>query len=443
VFTLSIITNNNNIVSSGKKILLPFRSDCQNRKNKQLANKTARKPDDIDTNKDFPHSRSIDEETDDNTHESRQWTIMAYLCGNGDLEQESEQKLADLEKVGSDDTIAFVAQIGRMSKLSENERLYINNPSGSSGKGSTVVEELGKTNMASPETLTDFITWGMEKYPAENYAVVLFGHGAGFEGAMHDDLFYDSLEINELEKALNDAAEQSGKKIDVFGMNSCLMSGAETVYASKDAVKYFLSSQEVAEAGNWNYEKMAEGLKRETNGDGLTTDEAFEIMIESHDENTLMTASVIDCSKIDDLAEKMGAFAEKLVNTDTDKKIIQETFRKAQSYSTPQYAPKDQLRDIVSLTECINKNNEIDDEELKKTARSLGDFVKDEVVILNKFREGIGLDDSHGLSVYAPADEADFHLFGYKKISFVKDTGWDKVIKKYGTDSGGFISGIY
>jgi hypothetical protein len=41
---------------------------------------------------------------------------------------------------------------------------------------------LGETDTSNPQTLVQFATWGISNYPAEKYALVLWGHGASRRG---------------------------------------------------------------------------------------------------------------------------------------------------------------------------------------------------------------------------------------------------------------------
>ena len=44
------------------------------------------------------------------------------------------------------------------------------------------VEDLGFKNMAEPNTLSDFIKWGISQFPAKKYAIIFWGHGSGIHG---------------------------------------------------------------------------------------------------------------------------------------------------------------------------------------------------------------------------------------------------------------------
>ena len=94
----------------------------------------------------------------------------------------------------------------------------------------------------------------------------------------------------------------------------------------------------------------------------------------------------------------------------------------------------DQMRDIGSVALEIIRNDEIKDKDLKKSALDLAKFVVDEVVIFEMHRKNVGLSDSSGMSIYAPASDADKFTDYYKdSLSLSKETGWGNVVEKFGT----------
>lgn len=84
----------------------------------------------------------------------------------------------------------------------------------------------------------------------------------------------------------------------------------------------------------------------------------------------------------------------------------------------------DQMRDIVSVAMHIITSDEIGDVESKKSAMELSKFVKDEVVIFEVHRKGLGLTGSTGMPIYDPSSQdGKYAEFYDKKISLAEDTG--------------------
>lgn len=124
------------------------------------------------------------------------WVIMAYLDGNSELEPEMATAKSDMEKVNLCEGVEVLLEIGLLDK----ETVQILRPGGKpsaekwSGTrryhlcraGCWLEEDMGKTNMADPSCLYEFIRWGMENYKAEHYMLILGGHSCEYIGMMND-----------------------------------------------------------------------------------------------------------------------------------------------------------------------------------------------------------------------------------------------------------------
>jgi hypothetical protein len=391
-----------------------------------------------------PHDKSTKQLKDQPAIQPRQWTVLTYLNGNCDLQDDMEKDLRTLEKVGSDDKIAFVAQIARSDKNGEAERIFLKKP-GFLGfkKNSEVVENLGPTNMAHPQTLKDFISWGMRKYPAEHYMVIVSGHGYGFLGSLPDEKSGDLMLTSELQSALETTKKETGRKIDILGMDSCLMGNAETAYAVKNAVDFMVASEEVISSENWDYKQFASSMKEKVNGAGLSVGIALEEMVKAQANSHLTTSSVINCLSMPEFAENLKDFSEKLLETDASESSVKRAFRQAQGYCQPGIMamagqgntntdPMNQMRDLQSLTMEIITSDEIGDIELKKSALKLARQISEKTIIFNMNQKGMGIDRSNGISIYAPTRNGHKYSDYYSTLSLAKDTRWDEVVKKYG-----------
>lgn len=172
------------------------------------------------------------------------WTVLIYANGNNELEPEIYDNLLSCEKVGSNDDVKVIMQIGRANrKIAEimrpNEiftkeseqwsgvrRYYI------SKLNSRLIQDLGKVNMADPNNLYEFIEWGIEHYPSEHYMVVLGGHGISFVGNTTDltqEIPY-MMGTPEMCKAIDLIKDSMDVKIDILVLDMCYMNSIEIIY---------------------------------------------------------------------------------------------------------------------------------------------------------------------------------------------------------------------
>ena len=137
------------------------------------------------------------------------WTIMVYLCGT-DLESECYAASMDIEEALNgrySDDVRIVYQTGGTAEWNEyygisnsvSQRYVTNNGE------LELVDEFELCNMGDPNTLTDFVSWGVENYPAKRMGLVFWNHGGGsISGVCFDEMNdSDSLSLREIDSALN------------------------------------------------------------------------------------------------------------------------------------------------------------------------------------------------------------------------------------------------
>ena len=177
----------------------------------------------------------------------------------------------------------------------------------------TLEETLPLQSMSDPGTLSDFIRWSAERYPAKKYALVLWDHGGGAKsGLFVDELFNgDILYLYEL----NDALANGGTQFECVIIDACLMANLETACAVKDYARWMVASEElVAGRGSAIFNWM-QALYNNPQCDGLQLgrcvcdmSQAKYANLSGEQDKQTLTWSVIDLSKIDRVAKAFDWF---------------------------------------------------------------------------------------------------------------------------------------
>lgn len=171
------------------------------------------------------------------------WTILIYANGNNELEPEMRQAMRDAEKVGSSSNVHVAMQIGRaeykLVKLIRHD-IPLEDRDSWSGvrryfvqKGSSeLVGNLRQVNMADPKQLYEFMKWGMRSYPAKRYMLILGGHSYDGVGMMTDYRRKAPYIMGypEMVRAINMAANEMGKNIDILVLDTCNANSLELLY---------------------------------------------------------------------------------------------------------------------------------------------------------------------------------------------------------------------
>ena len=183
-------------------------------------------------------------------------TIMVYMCGT-DLESRSGMGTANLQEMldarfGGDITLLIYtggckAWKNSVVSSSANQIWQVKD-----GKLICLKENLGSVPMTDPDTLSGYIRWCAENYPASRYELILWDHGGGsVSGYGYDEKFASSGSMNLA--GLDTALKSAGVKFDFIGFDACLMATAETALTMAQYADYLIASEETEPGVGWYY----------------------------------------------------------------------------------------------------------------------------------------------------------------------------------------------
>lgn len=117
----------------------------------------------------------------------------------------------------------------------------------------TVTQRLGELDSGSPDTLAWFLAQGIQAHPAEQVALVLWDHGAGWNGIAFDQDVDDTgsrrgstLDSTDLALAFERGLAAAGREqIDLLVFDACLMASVDTFGAAQGHADYVIASEEV------------------------------------------------------------------------------------------------------------------------------------------------------------------------------------------------------
>jgi hypothetical protein len=260
-----------------------------------------------------------------------------------------------------------------------------------------LIEDVGARNMSEGETLTDFISWSAENYPANRYMLIMWDHGGGTVGGLIIDERYEPYEampITELSTALDNA----GVTFDMIGFDCCLMSTVETAFMVEKYSDYMVASQLVEPGSGWHYTEFLKALDANTS---ISTKDLGVIIADEYFENSDnlliffendLTLSVLDLTFVPAMFEAMNKFfdsAEEVLITDEGFIQLSQTAAETRAISE-----NDDLADLLTLVNSMGGSGELQ-------ARIL------DVVVYNKSN----VDGHNGLCLYFP----------YRDLSKVSD----------------------
>ncbi len=396
-----------------------------------------------------------------NAAPKKAWTFMVYMAGDNNLEPDGLKDLKEMKKVGSTKDVNVVAQFDR-STGHTSKRYYLR-------KGGKVdadaVASVGKVNTGDPKRLTDFIKWGVKSYPAEHYIIVLWNHGQGWDdtdiyaserhrslrrlasGATRHALFHtpvkrtlrqamidpearailldddakDFLDNVEIKKVLADTRKLLKKKLDILGMDACLMSMVEVAYQIHESAEFTVGSEETEPLEGWPYDGILAELAKNP---ALTAQELSTLIVSRYlasYSNDAVTQSACNLSKAEALATAVGALARVLKGGLSDNSIRQSIL--AARTRVQEYEVTDNI-DLADL--CLLLAHALPGSEIAQRSQDVVDAVSGYVAA--NACKGSSLKGSHGVAIYFPKDAVS-PLYG--SLDFSRETGWEDFLKTY------------
>jgi hypothetical protein len=394
------------------------------------------------------------------------WTLMIYMAGDNSLTLAANDDVGEMRAVGSSDSVNIVvfydgfgmagAERGRLSK---------------DGKGEEI-ESLKEVNSGDPETLVGFADWVAKRYPAERYGLILWSHGNGWQPydlkqvaqTVHalnfdpqersvaglkrvlfrptleeilslpetseraicmDDLSGASLDTAVLGKALDDVTEKLGQKLEILGMDACLMSNFEVAFQVQAFAAYMVASEELEPEGGWSYEKI---LRRLVDKPDLPTQELAEHIVNTYARGGIKrgakTLTAMRLAEVSTVAAQLARLADALeAQLPEGRRKLWAALQRAISFE--QFT----LWDIAHLCDELKQEKLGDDViEAATQLRQMLAPKPDGFVIAHKSNSE-RLTACGGVSIYIPAPpEIGLSRF-YSRVAFAKQTTWPKFLQ--------------
>ncbi len=185
---------------------------------------------------------------------SDEWTILSYGAGNNNLDYSEGgnsytiEDVQEYQKTGSTDKVNVVAMVASLKTGGNAKYYHVEKFPDDLGDNlsSTVLEDVGGKDMSDPQTLKDFLTYGITHYPAKRYMVIIDDHGAGWPGSCVDEQngSGNQMSMVDMSAAFESVASQTKiGKFEIVAFHACLMSMVEVAYQLRSSAKYLVASE--------------------------------------------------------------------------------------------------------------------------------------------------------------------------------------------------------
>ena len=400
------------------------------------------------------------------------WTTFFYVSFDNNIGEWDSwaSDLHYLEMVGSSDYMTMVALVDE--EVEGDSHILLIKEGYSIDYSTSIINPLwgDELNMADPDTLYEFLKWGVETFPAQYYDVHLMDHGGAWMGVCQDDTSEDFLWAWEIADALSDVKKVIGRNIDIVSCDACLMGSFEFGYEISDCVDYLTACETYGigstkednfyYTGNWLYDQVWGSLD---DNPTWTPEEFAQCQLDcflSIGPFTAPDSGIIYTESSDTFAvinlKNIAPLYEALVD------LAEELYASVEGVGSGQTAAERQL--ILSVIGHMETPSEFNTESFSGqmdfiglatfTMYDLGDFVNrladngallcsaetarsvkerlDNVVVacVHGDSEAAGEHpDAHGLSVYLPYRGTEYQP-DYEFTRFAQDSMWDEFLRE-------------
>ena len=194
------------------------------------------------------------------------WAVYMYVCGS-DLETEygaATDNLEELMKVSLPENVTFFVQTGGAKKWQlkgvPNKAIgrYVYD-----SKGWRELMTLPDASMGARGTLTEFLSFAGEHFPADHRMVIFWDHGGGSLGGFcSDEKSDETLSLGDLRYALENSLgkDPAQPPLEMVCFDTCLMATLETANTLQGYSKYLVASQELMPGCGTDYRTWAGAL---------------------------------------------------------------------------------------------------------------------------------------------------------------------------------------
>ncbi|MCR5337782.1 MAG: hypothetical protein K6E75_04415 [Lachnospiraceae bacterium] len=201
---------------------------------------------------------NIPKESDNSSESTGNERAMTTGSASADISQMTSEKWSD--------NIQIVIQPGGATRWG-NEMINPNRTQRFLYKNGAIkeIEDLAYQPASDPDTLSDFLAYCKDNYPADHQMLILWDHGSGAFGFGHDSITNGSFNLTDIRSALSKvySPNMDDPAFDIIGFDACLMSSIEVTHALYGFADYYALSEETEPADGWDYQPWLKAMSED------------------------------------------------------------------------------------------------------------------------------------------------------------------------------------
>ncbi|MFA7562432.1 MAG: clostripain-related cysteine peptidase [Methanoculleus sp.] len=282
-------------------------------------------------------------------------------------------------------------------------------------------EQFPDANMGDPETLARFLAYVNEIEGYEQRYLVFWDHGSGYQGYGHDEVWDDTLTLDEMKVAFS----RNGERYDLIGFDACLMSMIEVAAVLEPYAKLLVASENLEPGSGWDYAPLARELSERP---GMSPEAFGKLTVDSYMENpddSQKTLALLDLGKTGALLaalDETGVVLREEIEAGNFEEVGQ-SFWYSQAFL---YIPSERVQFSIDLTDFALHLRENIPTATTEADRLLGAL--DAFVLYSRHDEFLSRAD--GIAIASPRYITNDTLEEYRSAATVSP-GWDAFFDSY------------
>ena len=261
----------------------------------------------------------------------RKWTMLFYLdadCFN--MEQDTMQSIVELGQLSGSTNVNYVIQVDRSPAYATtygnwfDTKRFVVRP-GLVPTPAYAAQSLGELNMSSPQTLTDFINWGTDNFPAENYFLILADHGWGWAEGLITDESNGNKQMST--RGFSSALTAADVPMTILGIDMCVEGQIEIAHQVRNSGAQIYIASQFIETRNWPYLTVFQQLESKL---ATLTPEALAILFcdayvqQFSDPTVNATLAATRLDQVNALTAAVAGLADAMITNATDQAAVRQ-----------------------------------------------------------------------------------------------------------------------
>ncbi len=367
------------------------------------------------------------------------WTILVYMDGDNNLEADAIDDFLEMAQVGSTDQAHILVEFDRIRSVEVwDDRRYGNwdgtlrfrVETGMEPTRENALIDLGERNMGDPDTLIDFLVWGIENYPAQRYAIILWDHGASWLGIASDDTDSDVLSLPEISAAFETALRRARiGGFELIGFDACLMAQIDVLHAVAPYGRVAVASAELEPNSGWAWDAWLAELVANPGQDGYAL---APVIVQTYMDSFAgqmaaeVTLSAFDLTRVDTMVRELDALAQELQRSVQQSYTAIGQARAFANVYAPAYSEEFNAVDLPHFLQLLSQQGASG-----PVNASAGQLFR--TIEAARLANGVGSYHrlSGGLSIYFP-QLANLYVEAYERVSpLPRATAWNDFLATY------------